>query len=270
MFKRQMEKNKAIVVDGIWKSYISGGIGSRTLIGDIKSAVKNGVRLRSSIRKILDKESLTTAAAKRNERFWVLKDINFTIEKGEIVAILGRNGAGKSTLLRIISQITEADKGEIAYRGKMTSLLGAGIGFNPEMTGRENIFLNGSILGMKPKEIQDRLDVIIDFSEIPQFIDTPLKRYSDGMKARLGFSVAIHLDAQIMVFDEVFMTGDRTYISKCIDKVSEIAKSGKTILVVTHFPQLLNDVCRRGITLKNGCVVFDGDIDSAIQTYLSE
>jgi ABC-type polysaccharide/polyol phosphate transport system ATPase subunit len=168
-----------------------------------------------------------------------------------------------------LSRITEADRGVIRTRGKVASLLGAGVGFNDEMTGRENVYLNGSILGMTAVQISQRMDAIAEFAEIPHFLDAPVKRYSSGMKARLGFSVAINLDADLMILDEVFATGDMVFRNKCIACMKQLAQSGRTVLVVTHMPQFLVGVCDRGIVLDSGSIVFDGAINGAIDVYLN-
>jgi len=220
-------------------------------------------------KEISHREDITAESTRRNEKFWALKGITFSVRRGEVVAVLGRNGAGKSTLLQILSRITEADKGIVRVRGRVASLLGAGVGFNDEMTGRENVYLSGSVLGMSPEEISEKMDSIAEFAEIPEFLDTPVKRYSSGMRARLGFSVAVQLESEVMILDEVFATGDRVFRIKCINRMKELAASGRCILIVTHNPLLLKGVCERGVVLSEGNTVFDGDISKAIRIYLS-
>ncbi|MCG2694740.1 ABC transporter ATP-binding protein, partial [Candidatus Parcubacteria bacterium] len=183
--------------------------------------------LKSKTKKIIGKET--------KEEFWALKDINFTVEKGEAVGIIGANGAGKSTLLKILSKITPPTTGQIEYKGKMSSLLEVGTGFHPELTGRENIFLNGAILGMSKKEIVEKFDAIVEFAGIGKFLDTPVKRYSSGMYVRLAFSVAAHMEPDILVVDEVLAVGDAEFQKKCLGKMDEVTKqAGRTILFVSH------------------------------------
>jgi len=169
-----------------------------------------------------------------NSTFWALKDVSFNIEEGEVVGIIGRNGAGKSTLLKILSRITEPTEGKITMRGRVASLLEVGTGFHPELTGRENIYLNGSILGMKKREINDKFDEIVKFAEIEKFLDTPVKRYSSGMYVRLAFAVAAHLEPEILIIDEVLAVGDAGFQKKCLGKMGEVAKGGRTVLFVSH------------------------------------
>ncbi len=206
--------------------------------------------------------------SKKPEYFFSLKDINFAVMAGERIGIVGHNGAGKSTLLKIISRITPPTSGEALVRGRIGSLLEVGTGFHPELTGRENIYLNGSILGLKKSEINRQLDAIIDFSGIEKFIDTPLKHYSSGMQLRIAFSVAAHLEPEILLIDEVLAVGDMEFQKKCMGKMEEVSKNhGRTILFVSHNLSAVKQLCTRGLLLENGENKLFGDIDTVLQTY---
>lgn len=197
-----------------------------------------------------------------------LDNINFSVKKGERIGLIGNNGAGKSTLLKLISKLTSPDEGYIGYDGKLTSMLEVGTGFNNELTGRENIYLNGAILGMRKKEIDDRIDDIISFSEIEEFIDTPIKRYSSGMYTRLAFAVAIYLSSDIVLMDEVLAVGDIAFQNKSINKILEIAKQqDRTIIFISHNMKLIKKLCNRIIYLDKGKIIFDGDVDKGIKLY---
>lgn len=209
------------------------------------------------------------SAAELNETIWALKDISFDVQHGEVVGIIGRNGAGKSTLLKILSRITDPSHGEATIYGRVGSLLEVGTGFHPELTGRENVFLNGAILGMKKNEIERRFDEIVAFAEIAKFIDTPVKHYSSGMYVRLAFSVAAHLDPEILVVDEVLAVGDLAFQRKCLGQMGDIARQGRTVLFVSHNMSLIQRLCARGIFLQNGQIAYDGDMDGAIDAYLA-
>lgn len=201
--------------------------------------------------------------------FWALRDLSFDVLPGEILGIIGKNGAGKSTLLKILSRITEPTRGEIRLRGRVAALLEVGTGFHPELTGRENIYLNGTILGMKKREIDRKLDEIIDFSGIERHIDTPVKRYSSGMNVRLGFSVAAHLEPEILVIDEVLAVGDAEFQSKCIGKMQDVAQAGRTVLFVSHQMASISRLTTRCIVLANGEIDFDGATPAAISRYIN-
>ncbi len=203
------------------------------------------------------------------QHFWALKDINFDIAEGEVVGIVGGNGAGKSTLLKILARITDPTRGVIHLRGRMASLLEVGTGFHPELTGRENIFLNGATLGMRKAEITAKFDEIVAFAEVEQFLDTPVKRYSSGMYVRLAFAVASHLNPEILVVDEVLAVGDIAFQRKCLGKMSEVSHSGRTVLFVSHNMAAVENLCQRGIVLKKGDMVFDGTSKDAVQYYLN-
>jgi lipopolysaccharide transport system ATP-binding protein len=200
--------------------------------------------------------------------FWALKDINFEVYPGEVVGIIGRNGAGKSTLLKILSRITHPTEGEIRLRGRVASLLEVGTGFHPELTGRENIYFNGSILGMTKQEIEDKFDEIVEFSGVADFLDTPLKRYSSGMSVRLAFAVAAHLDPEILVVDEVLAVGDAEFQKKCLDKMKDVSEGGRTVLFVSHNMTSIRQLCNRCLLLEDGKVSLDGDANTTIDFYL--
>lgn len=204
------------------------------------------------------------------EEFWALQDLNFEVGSGEIVGIIGRNGAGKSTLLKVLSRITEQTTGRISLRGRMASLLEVGTGFHPELTGRENIFLNGAVLGMTRNEIKRKFDEIVDFAEVEQFLDTPVKRYSSGMYVRLAFAVAAHLEPEILVVDEVLAVGDMEFQKKCLGKMSDVAGCGRTVLFVSHNMAAVRRLCERGIVLSKGSMIFDGSAEQAIDHYLAD
>ena len=225
--------------------------------------------LRDSISNFFQKHFSNIQQA-TSEEFWALKDVSFKVYPGESIGIIGKNGAGKSTLLKILSKITPPTKGKIISRGRIASLLEVGTGFHPELSGRENIFLNGSILGMKKKEIIKRFDEIVGFSEVENFLDTPLKHYSSGMQLRLAFSVSAFLEPEILVIDEVLAVGDYMFQAKCIKKMTDICKEGKTILFVSHNFQALKSLCKKGILLEKGNLNFTGEISDAINTYNSD
>ena len=205
---------------------------------------------------------------KEKNEFWALKDVNFEVKKGESVGIIGRNGAGKSTLLKILSQITPPTTGKITMRGRVASLLEVGTGFNPELTGRENIFLNGAILGMSREEIKRKFDEIVAFAEIEQFLDTPVKRYSSGMYMRLAFAVAAHLESEILIVDEVLAVGDSQFQKKCLGKMDSLAKNeGRTVLFVSHNMRAIKQLCTKAIYLHEGKVVDYGNCSNVVKKY---
>jgi lipopolysaccharide transport system ATP-binding protein len=232
----------------------------RELIMDgISAPVRNLIRLRSM-----------TSFAKSNEQdiIWAVKDVSFEMEQGEVLGIIGRNGAGKSTLLKILSRITEPTSGSIEMHGRVSSLLEVGTGFHPELTGRENIFLNGAIMGMRKWEIEKKFDEIVEFSEVREFLDTPVKRYSSGMQVRLAFAVAAHLEPEILVVDEVLAVGDMAFQKKCLGKMEDMAGGGRTVLVVSHNMSLINRLCQRTILLEQGKIVEDGPTHNVVKHYL--
>ena len=201
--------------------------------------------------------------------FWALKDINFEVKQGEVLGIIGRNGAGKSTLLKVLSKITEPTTGSIKIKGRVSSLLEVGTGFHPELTGRDNVYMNGTILGMTKKEIDNKFDEIVDFSGVEQHIDTPVKFYSSGMKVRLGFSVAAHLETEILIIDEVLAVGDFEFQKRCLGKMDDVAKSGRTVIFVSHNMDAIQKLCTRAISLKNGVIDSIGTVESTIEKYLA-
>jgi lipopolysaccharide transport system ATP-binding protein len=202
------------------------------------------------------------------QSFWALKDISFNVNEGDVVGIIGRNGAGKSTLLKIVSRITDPTEGQVVVRARMASLLEVGTGFHPELTGRENIFLNGAILGMRKAEIVAQFDEIVAFAELEKFLDTPVKHYSSGMHVRLGFAVAAHLNREILIVDEVLAVGDMAFQKKCLGKMSEVSRVGRTVLFVSHNMAAVENLCRRGIVLNGGKIAFEGTAKEAVLDYL--
>lgn len=254
-------------VENISKQYRLGLIGTGTLSHDLNrwwhlARGKEDPYLQ--IGEVNDREK------SGGEYVWALKNVNFEVRKGEVLGVIGKNGAGKSTLLKLLSQVTNPTKGSIKIKGRIASLLEVGTGFHPELTGRENIFLNGAILGMTKIEISSKLDEIIDFSGVDKYIDTPVKRYSSGMKVRLGFAVAAHLESEILVVDEVLAVGDAEFQKKCIGKMQNIAGNGRTVLFVSHNMNSVSQLCTRGIVLKNGEVNYSGNIKNCVNHYLSK
>src|SRR5215213_1184921 len=206
---------------------------------------------------------------KRREDFWALKDISFDVQRAEALGIIGHNGAGKSTILKLLSRITTPTNGEIMINGRLSALIEVGSGFHPELTGRENIYLNGSILGMMRREITKKLESIVEFAELRQFIDTPVKRYSSGMYVRLGFSIAAHLDPDILLLDEVLAVGDAAFQQKCIQRITELKKSGTTIVFISHDLRAVQKLCDRVVLLKSGQIEADGEPTETIAFYES-
>lgn len=204
------------------------------------------------------------------EDFLALKDVSFDIKEGEVVGVIGRNGAGKTTLLKVLSRITHPTEGEIRLRGRVGSLLEVGTGFHPELTGRENMYFNSSIMGMKKKEIDKKFDAIVEFAGVEKFLDTPVKRFSSGMQVRLAFSVAAHLDPEILIIDEVLAVGDVKFQKKCLGKMKEVAKGGRTVLFVSHNMSAINNLCSRTIMLESGRLVMDGETHLVVSKYLDQ
>jgi lipopolysaccharide transport system ATP-binding protein len=204
------------------------------------------------------------------EEFWALKDVSFEIKRGDVVGIIGRNGAGKSTLLKVLSRITEPSEGRVEIKGRVASLLEVGTGFHPELTGRENIYLNGAILGMTRSEIKQKFDEIVDFAEVEKFLDTPVKRYSSGMYVRLAFAVAAHLEPEILIVDEVLAVGDAEFQKKCLGKMKDVAGHGRTVLFVSHNIPSIMTLCSRGFLLQGGLITDDGDATTICRTYLTD
>ncbi|MBU4288994.1 MAG: ABC transporter ATP-binding protein [Proteobacteria bacterium] len=214
--------------------------------------------------------ALSSMPSSSDDTIWALRDVSFEVNQGEVIGIIGRNGAGKSTLLKILSRITEPTSGDVKLYGRVSSLLEVGTGFHPELTGRENIYLNGAILGMRKTEIARKFDEIVEFAEIEKFMDTPVKRYSSGMYVRLAFAVAAHLEPEILLVDEVLAVGDIPFQKKCLGKMSDVAKGGRTVLFVSHNMQAIQKLCTRVIILHEGRVVMDGPTDEATSKYLGD
>ncbi len=256
-----------IKVTNLSKSYTLNHEGTERYTA-LRDVVTNKVKKLFSFPK-----SLLTPKQHNNsttEEFWALKDINFEIQQGDRVGIIGRNGAGKSTLLKILSRITEPTKGRIELNGRVASLLEVGTGFHPELTGRENIFLNGAILGMSRAEIKRKFDEIVDFAEIERFLDTPVKRYSSGMYVRLAFAVAAHLEPEILIVDEVLAVGDAQFQKKCLGKMEDVSKNeGRTVLFVSHNISAIKLLCNNAIYLKDGKIISVGEINNVVNNYLS-
>lgn len=260
----------AISVEKLSKCYLVGhetarSQGYKTLRETLTHSVRNAGRKALDMargRQIIQGDEI--------EEFWALKDVSFDVKRGEVVGIIGRNGAGKSTLLKILSRITEPTKGKATIRGRVASLLEVGTGFHPELTGRENIYLNGAILGMTRREIKRKFDEIVDFAEVEKFLDTPVKRYSSGMYVRLAFAVAAHLEPEILVVDEVLAVGDAQFQTKCLGKMQDVAQGGRTVLIVSHNMPMIKSLCTRTIVLSAGVLVNDTDVESGIQAYLSD
>ncbi len=257
--------NHIIEVNNLSKQYHLGAKErtNRTLREAVTDAFTAPVRNFRNLRR------LTRIEDDNPDTIWALKDISFQVQPGEIVGIIGRNGAGKSTLLKILSRITEPTSGEINLHGRVASLLEVGTGFHPELTGRENIYLNGTILGMRKNEIDRKFDEIVAFSEIEKFLDTPVKRYSSGMYVRLAFAVAAHLEPEILLIDEVLAVGDASFQKKCLGKMGEVAEAGRTVLFVSHNLAAVKRICLTGIYLESGMVAFRDTIDKVLLAYQS-
>jgi lipopolysaccharide transport system ATP-binding protein len=225
--------------------------------------------LRDSLAGVFKNPFAAVKSQLSKDEFWALKDINFEVNQGEVVGIIGRNGAGKSTLLKILSQITPPTEGEVILRGRVGSLLEVGTGFSPELTGRENIYLNGAVLGMKKSEVKKKFDEIVAFSEVEKFLDTPLKHYSSGMYMRLAFAVAAHLEPEILIVDEVLAVGDTEFQKKCIGKMGEVAGEGRTVLFVSHNMGAIRNLCKTSYLLNDGKLIGSGKTDDVIQKYIN-
>jgi homopolymeric O-antigen transport system ATP-binding protein len=206
----------------------------------------------------------------QSDTLWALRNVSFEVHEGEVVGIIGRNGAGKSTLLKVLSRITEPTHGRAVIRGRVSSLLEVGTGFHPELTGRENIYMNGTILGMRKREIDRKFDEIVDFSGVEKFLDTPIKRYSSGMQVRLAFAVAAHLEPEILIIDEVLAVGDATFQKKCLGKMKDVSRTGRTVLFVSHNLSIIRQLCERSVVLRDGALVYEGDVDGGVARYSSE
>lgn len=260
----------AIEFENVSKQYRLGLVGTGTLAHDIRRFwITNILRQEDPYLKIGETNDRTSKG--NSDYVWALRDITFNVEQGDVVGIIGKNGAGKSTLLKLLSRVTGPTTGTIRAHGRIGSLLEVGTGFHPEMTGRENIFMNGAILGMTKREIQAKLDEIIDFSGCERYIDTPVKRYSSGMMVRLGFAVAAHLDPEILVVDEVLAVGDAEFQKKAIGKMQDVSKGeGRTVLFVSHNMASIKNLCHHGVLLENGMVKMTGMVDEVVEEYLTQ
>ena len=258
------ESDPIIRVESLGKKYvIRHQQGGRARYQSLRDTLANG--LRAAGRRLLHPFARTERPER--EEFWALKDVSFEVKRGEVMGIIGRNGAGKSTLLKILSRITEPTTGRVTLHGRVASLLEVGTGFHPELTGRENVYLNGAILGMSRAEIMKKFDEIVAFAEVEKFLDTPVKRYSSGMYMRLAFAVAAHLEPEILIVDEVLAVGDAAFQKKCLGKMGEVARGGQTVLFVSHNIGAIDQLCTRGIYLRNGQLISDGAVDTVVGEY---
>jgi lipopolysaccharide transport system ATP-binding protein len=262
-----------IEVKGLSKRYKLGVFNAKTLREEAEAFLSRFSRKKGEgIREKAERSgsslsSLRSPSSAPADEFWALRDVSFDVQPGEVIGVIGRNGAGKSTLLKILSRITEPTSGEARIRGRVASLLEVGTGFHPELSGRENIFLNGAILGMTKAEIRSKFDEIVAFAEIEKFIDTPVKRYSSGMYVRLAFAVAAHLEPEILIVDEVLAVGDLAFQAKCLAHLSKMKKSGTTIMIVSHNMQVISDSCARVILMSEGSILKDGVPEDVIPLY---
>ena len=253
-----------IQVEELWKEYRLGIINHHTVNRDLQSW---WARVRG---KEDPNSPIGYGPFQPEDRFWALKDVSFEVKQGDILGIIGRNGAGKSTLLKILSQVTAPTKGEVRFKGRIASLLEVGTGFHPELTGRENIFLNGAILGMSKADIRKKLDEIVAFAEVEKFIDTPVKRYSSGMYVRLAFAVAAHLEPEILIVDEVLAVGDVQFQKKCLGKMKQVGKDGRTVLFVSHNMPAITRLSQRALWINKGKIIADGPSELIVENYLKK
>jgi len=284
-----MSSDVVIQVDSLWKKYRLGVLGTGTLRHDFNRWLHRlagrpdpyavvGGPTRPQDNKTTGQQTSSPvvsgpvvsgpSSSLRDDEMWALRDVSFEVKQGEILGIIGRNGAGKSTLLKILSRVTAPTSGEVRVKGRIASLLEVGTGFHPELTGRENIFLNGAILGMTKAEIKSKLDEIVEFAEIEKFLDTPVKRYSSGMYVRLAFAVAAHLEPEILIVDEVLAVGDAQFQKKCLGKMGEVAKGGRTVLFVSHNMSAVSTLCTRVLLLEHGCTIQEGSPPIVIGGYM--
>ncbi len=257
-----------IRAEGLGKKYIIGHAAARERYGTLRDAIAQRARnmVRSTVNLVHGRPNVP---GDEFEAFWALRDVNFEVRRGDVIGIIGRNGAGKSTLLKILSRITEPTEGRVTIRGRVASLLEVGTGFHPELTGRENVFLNGAILGMTRAEIKRRFDEIVDFAGVERFLDTPVKRFSSGMYVRLAFAVAAHLEPEILIVDEVLAVGDTEFQRKCIGKMADVTNLGRTIIFVSHNLAAVEALCKHSLLLKAGRLEMTGGTTDVIQHYLS-
>ena len=267
--------NPAISIRNLSKCYHLGSIGHHTLVEEVehwwhKVRGRDPRRHMGQIGHSATEARRVEAEQEGSPEFWALKDVSFDVQPGEVIGIIGRNGAGKSTLLKLLTRITEPTSGEAIINGRVGSLLEVGTGFHPELTGRENVYMNGTILGMKKREIDAKFDEIVAFSELEKFIDTPVKRYSSGMYVRLAFSVAAHLEPEILLVDEVLAVGDAAFQKKCLGKMGDVAKEGRTILFVSHNMAAVETLCARCAVFRNGRLDCLGEVQEGVARYLQE
>jgi lipopolysaccharide transport system ATP-binding protein len=259
----------AIKIENLSKQYCLGVVGTGTLSHDLKRWWAVSV-MRGEDPYLKIGEANVQDRKGRSQYVWALRDINLEVRQGEVLGIIGRNGAGKSTLLKILSRVTRPTTGTISCRGRIASLLEVGTGFHPEMTGRENIFMNGSIMGMTRAEIKRKFDEIVDFAGVERYIDTPVKRYSSGMTVRLGFAIAAHLEPEILVVDEVLAVGDAEFQKKAVGKMQDVSRQeGRTVLFVSHNMGSIRSLCNQGLLLENGSIEFNGNIEDVVNNYLT-
>ena len=261
-----MDNQTAILVENLSKRYrMAGGLQGNSEVKSFRDM------LAFPYRRFKEIKGLTSFGKNDSNILWAINDVSFSIKKGEVVGIIGKNGAGKSTLLKLLSHITAPTKGRINISGRVNSLLEVGTGFHPELTGRENVYMNGTIHGMTKAEIDSKFDDIVEFSGVSQFIDTPVKRYSSGMQVRLGFSVAAHLEPEILIIDEVLAVGDFSFRKRCLEKIQDVTQAGeRTVLIVSHQLGLISELCSRSILMKKGNIEMDGATSSVISKYLSD
>ncbi len=261
-----MAPDVVIRAEGLGKKYIIGHQAGRESYVALRDVIaRNARNLWRTTADVL--KGRPSIEGDELEEFWALRDISFEVERGEVVGVIGRNGAGKSTLLKVLSRITEPTEGRVEIHGRVASLLEVGTGFHPELTGRENIYLNGAILGMTHAEIRRKFDEIVAFAEVERFLDTPVKRYSSGMYVRLAFAVAAHLEPEILIVDEVLAVGDAEFQKKCLGKMGEVAGEGRTVLFVSHNMPAVGSLCKSGILLERGAVVSEGSITNVVSHY---
>ncbi len=258
----------AINAEHIAKEYRLGTISHRRISKDLQSWWAR-FRGRDDPNSPLDSPLQRFNGSTESDRFWALQDVSFQAREGEVMGIIGRNGAGKSTLLKILSRVTSPTRGEITVTGRIASLLEVGTGFHPELTGRENVFLNGAILGMSKEEVRRKFDEIVAFAEVEKFIDTPVKRYSSGMYVRLAFGVAAHLEPEILIVDEVLAVGDAQFQKKCIGKMEDVGREGRTVLFVSHNMPAIQKMCSRALLLEGGRISLDGEVQGVVNAYLA-
>ncbi|MDH4179892.1 MAG: ABC transporter ATP-binding protein, partial [Armatimonadota bacterium] len=252
----------AIRFESVGKRY---RLGSR--LGDLRDFVPDPVAAARNWWRRRNGKPINEDLLSKDSEIWALKDVSFEVEEGEALGIIGPNGAGKSTILKLLAEITEPTRGQVETSGRVSALIEVGAGFHPDLTGRENVYLNGSILGLSKREIDAKFDSIVGFAELDRFIDTPVKRYSSGMYMRLGFAVAAHLDPRVLLVDEVLAVGDSAFQRKCLDHMRSLVSSSRTVLLVSHNLALVSDLCPRAVVMSQGEVRFDGDTKSAVQLY---